>query len=176
MNLLIKSTLLLAGLLSGCGKRSAPAASEAVGSDTIPVKTAKFANLPYADHTYSSIGVAKGWFKEVGIDLQADTIKIDDAVPGLESGAYDVVSAPPGVLFCAFETAPGLCLFVFGDVFHGSAIMAQPDRGYKTYTDLRNAGRSHEEAIKSVIGQMKGKTLAYTRENAIKPLIDLARS
>jgi NitT/TauT family transport system substrate-binding protein len=173
-NLLIISAVLLAGFPGGCGKPGAPAASEADGSDAIPVKTAKFANLPYADHTYSSIGVAKGWFKEVGIDLQADTIKIEDAVPSLESGAYDAVSVPPGVLFSAYDTAQDLCTFVFGDLFQGFAIMAQPGRGYKTYTDLRSAGLSHVDAIRTVIGQMKGRTFAYPTENAIKPFIDLA--
>jgi hypothetical protein len=33
--------------------------------------TVRFANLPYADHTITSIGIEKGFFKEVGIDLRA---------------------------------------------------------------------------------------------------------
>src|ERR1700678_2669306 len=117
--------LSIAGFLVACRKHDSVAPSATDDLDHIPGVTIRFANLPYADHTYSSIGVANGWFKDVGINLQANTIKIEDAVPSLESGAYDVVSVPPGVLFSSYDTAPDLCSFVFGDLFQGFAIMAQ---------------------------------------------------
>ncbi len=139
----------------------------------IPTKVVKFANLPYGDHTYSCIGVAKGFFKDVGIDLQADTIKIEEVVPSLVGGTYDAVSVPPGILFSAYETSPNLCSFVFGDLFQGFALMAQPNEGFKTYADFTKQGMSHEEAIKAVVQQLKGKVFAYPTENAIKPFIDL---
>jgi ABC-type nitrate/sulfonate/bicarbonate transport system substrate-binding protein len=167
-------SLLIASLFVACSKHESVSSSATDDVGHVPVETVRFANLPYADHTYSSIGVAKGWFKDVGIDLQVNTIKIEDAVPSLESGAYDVVSLPPGVLFSSYDTAPDLCSFVFGDMFQGFAIMAQPGRGYKTYTEYRNAGMTHSDAIRAVVGQMKGKIFAYPTENAIKPFIDLA--
>jgi ABC-type nitrate/sulfonate/bicarbonate transport system substrate-binding protein len=174
---LIKFTMLvtlIASFLIACHKQEEVPSPATEDGNHIHVETIRFANLPYADHTYSSIGVAKKWFDDVGINLQVNTIKIEDAVPSLESGAYDVVSVPPGVLFSSYDTAPDLCSFVFGDLFQGFAIMAQPGHGYKTYTELRSAGMTHSAAIRAVVGQMRGKIFAYPTENAIKPFIDLA--
>lgn len=171
---LILISLLIFNLLVACSKQHKVTSPATDDFDHIPMQTVRFANLPYADHTYSSIGVQKGWFKDVGIDLQSDTIPIENAVASLSSGAYDVVSVPPGVLFSSYDTAPDLCSFVFGDLFQGFAIMAQPGHGYKTYTEFRASGMSHSGAIRAVVGQMRGKTFAYPTENAIKPFIDLA--
>lgn len=133
----------------------------------------KFANLPYADHTYSCIAVEKGWFKEAGLDVELSTIKIDDAVPSLVNGAYDVVSVPPGVLFAAYESTPDVCTFVFGDLFQGYALMAQPDSGLNDYAHFRRNGLDHDAAVSAVASQLKGRKFAYPTENAIKPFIEL---
>ena len=163
----------VAFLLVSCNRSKGPGASPATDPALGTLKVVRFANLPYADHTYSSIGVAKGWFKEVGIDLRPQTIKIEQVVPSLSDGSFDVASVPPGILFSSYDTAPNLCTFVFGDLFQGYAIMAQPDKGYKSYSQLRQAGMSHADAVRKVVQQMKGKTFAYPAESAIKPFIDI---
>ena len=165
---LCQAVATLAGFLTGCSSKP----QETVGGAE-PLRAVRFANLPYADHTYSSIGVAKGWFREVGIDLKAETIKVEEAVPSLTSGAFDVVSVPPGILFSAYDAAQNLCTFVFGDLFQGYALMAQPGQGYKTYAEFTAQGMGHADAVKAVVRQLKGKTFAYPTENAIKPFIDL---
>ena len=63
--------------------------------------------------------------------------------------------------------------FVFGDLFQAYAIMAQPDAGYKSYTDYVGEGMKPAEALKAAMQQLKGKVFTYPAEAAIKPFIQL---
>jgi ABC-type nitrate/sulfonate/bicarbonate transport system substrate-binding protein len=136
-----------------------------------PLRTVTFGVLPYADHTYVIIGLEKGWFKEVGIDLQPRVIKVDQIVPFLKNGTLDIVSTPPAILFASYENAPNLVHFVFGDLFQGYALMGP--KTATTYSELSAAGRPSATAVEEVMAQLKGKVFAYPPEAAIKPFIDL---
>lgn len=137
----------------------------------IPLETVRFGVLPYADHTYVVIGQQQGWFREVGIDLVPQVIKVDQIVPFLKNDSLDVVSTPPAILFASYENAPNLVHFVFGDLFQGYALMGP--KSAKTYADFRSTGLSSSEAIQQVMAQVKGQVFAFPPEAAIKPFIDL---
>jgi ABC-type nitrate/sulfonate/bicarbonate transport system substrate-binding protein len=137
-----------------------------------PLTMVKFGLLPYGDHSQAIIGIQKGWFKEVGIDLQYNLIKIEGVVPELNNKRYDVVSTPPGVILSSYDNAKDLCSFVFADVFQGFAIMAQPGK-FKSYDDFIKTGLSPDAAVKAAILQLKGKTFAYPAETSVKPFIDI---
>jgi len=137
------------------------------------ITTVKFGMLPYGDHTYAIIGVKKGWFRDVGIDLEFRPVKVEDTVPFLRNGSLDVGSCSPGVVIGAYETNPGVVMFVFGDIFQGYAIMAQPDKGYKSVAEFSKQGLSPRDALKSAANQLRGHVFAYPSEAAIKPFIDL---
>lgn len=138
-----------------------------------PPRTVKFGMLPYGDHTYAIIGAKQGWFKEVGIDLQYQAIKVEEIVPLLKNNTLDVISSPPGILVSSYDNAPNLCSFVFGDLFQGYAILAQPNSGYKSYTEFVAEGMSPADAMRAAAQQLKGKKFAYPTETAIKPFVDL---
>jgi hypothetical protein len=59
-------------------------------------------------------------------------------------------------------------------MFLGYAIMAQPDKGYKSVQELIAAGVSPQEAVKKAVEQMRGKRFGYPAEMAIKGFINLA--
>jgi ABC-type nitrate/sulfonate/bicarbonate transport system substrate-binding protein len=139
-----------------------------------PLKVIRFGMLPYGDHTYAIIGAKQDWFKDVGIDFQYQPIKIEEVVPFLKNGTLEVVSSPPAILIAAYDNAPNLCSFVFGDLFQGFSIMAQPNAGYKSYSEFVSEGLSPQQAIQAAAQQLRGKTFAYPTEAAIKPFIDLA--
>lgn len=136
--------------------------------------TVRFGMLPYGDHTYAIIGVKKGWFRDAGIELAYRAVKVEDTVPFLRNGSLDVGSCSPGVIIAAYQGGAPVLNFVFGDLFQGYAIMAQPDRGgYKSVQEFEQSGLSKPAAIKAAAGQLGGKTFAYPTEAAIKPFIDL---
>jgi len=129
--------------------------------------------LPYGDHTYAIIGEKKGWFREAGIQLDYRPVKVENTIPFLLNGSLDVGSCSPGVIMAAFPTSPGVVQFVFGDIFQGYAIMAQPNRGYKSVTEFVQSGMTVAQAIRAAAIQLRGKKFAYPTEAAIKPFIDL---
>lgn len=133
----------------------------------------RFGMLPYGDHTYAVIGVRKGWFQDVGINLEFRPVKVEDTVPFLRNGSLDVGSCSPGVVIAAYETNPGVVMFVFGDIFQGYAIMAQPDKGYTSVAEFAKRGLSPQDALRAASQQLRGKVFAYPSEAAIKPFIDL---
>ena len=99
-------------LCAGCGQSSEktetvtqqpPAASL---PDPAKLEKVRFGMEPYADHTYAIIGVKKGWFKDVGIDLDYRCVKTDDVVPFLESETLDVASCPPAFLYSSMRIRP----------------------------------------------------------------------
>lgn len=137
------------------------------------IKTVRFGMLPYGDHSYAIIGIKKGWFKEAGINLEYQVIKVDEAIAFLKNRSLDVASGSPGLCFAAYETNPGIGVFAFGSIFQGWGIMAQPTGNYKSYDEFVTAGMLPGEAIKAVISQLKGKVFAYPSEAAVKPFIDL---
>ena len=63
----------------------------------------RFGMLPYGDHTYAIIGLQKGWFKDVGIDLIYEPLKVEEIVPALKNKTMDVVSCPPGIIFSSYD-------------------------------------------------------------------------
>jgi ABC-type nitrate/sulfonate/bicarbonate transport system substrate-binding protein len=165
-------------LCSGCGQSSSDnkktADTDQSTDEWRHFEKVRFGMEPYGDHTYAIIGVKKGWFKEVGIDLEYRCVKTDDVVPFLESETLDVASCPPAFLYSSHENSPDLITFVLGDLFKGFGIMAQPAGHYKSYKEFLKEGKPPAEAVKAAVGQMRGKTFAYPAETAIKPFIELA--
>ena len=136
--------------------------------------TVRFGMLPYGDHTYAIIGAKQGWFNEVGIDLEYRPIKIEEAVPFLLNSSLDTASCPPGVIIAAYATNPGAVSYVFGDMFQGYAIMAQPGGGYKSVSEFMQGGLSRAAAVRATVRQMSGKVFAYPPEAGVKPFVDLS--
>lgn len=138
----------------------------------IPQVSLNFALQPYPDHTDAIVAMEKGWFEDVGIDLNTSVVDAEQVSSVLVAGTVDVASSGPALLMPSMKQQE-FQTFVFGNLFRGYAIMAQPDEGYKTFQDFISEGMSNEEAIKETIGQMKGKVFTYPAEAAIKPFIDL---
>lgn len=143
-----------------------------VGGVSIPQVVVNFGMEPYPPHTDAIIGLEKGWFKDVGIDLQWKNVQADQVAPLLISKSVDVASAAPALLIPSMKQAK-FDSFVFGDIFQAYAIMAQPDAGYKGYKDFVAEGMAPADALKAAMQQLKGKVFTYPAEAAIKPFIQL---
>ena len=168
-NKAIVLTILVAAVVAGWFALRPPKATQLQPNLT----EVRFGMLPYGDHTQAIIGIQKGWFEEVGLKLRHEVIKIENVVPFLKNQTLDVCSSPAGLLYPAYESAPGLGVFVFADIFQGYGIVAQPGLNCKSYEEFVKEGLSSEDAFKAAVAQMKGKVFAYPSETAIKPFIDI---
>ena len=140
----------LAASLLAAGPGAAQAADGEIGGVSIPQVTVNFGMEPYPPHTDAIIGIEKGWFKEVGIDLQWKNVQADQVAPLLISKSVDVASAAPALLIPSMKQAK-FDSFVFGDIFQAYAIMAQPNAGYKSYKDFVAEGLAPADALKAAM-------------------------
>ena len=165
------SVLLSLTMIIGLWKSTAaPAIPE------IPRVDVRFGHEPYGDHTQASIGIKKGWFNDVGINVVdgGKVISSENAVAVFGSGQVDVISASVPLFLGAVRQLPPFKGFFYGDMFQGYALMAQPDKGYKSVEEFMASGASREQAIKDAVQQMRGKRFGYPAEMAIKGFINLA--
>jgi len=170
------STFVLTGLVlvfvtgSENSRGAAPAVPE------IPRVNVSFGHEPYGDHTQAIIGVKKGWFDQVGISLVdgGKVISSESTIPVFASGQVDVMSGSVPLFLGATRQLPAFKYFFYADMFLGYALMAQPDKGYKSVEEFVAAGSSREQAIKQAVEQMRGKRFGYPAETAIKGFISLA--
>lgn len=178
--------LLLAGALAtsivggSAVQGPAQAARSRAVAPTIPHANVTFGHEPYLDHTQAIIALKKNWFSDVGITIQpkpyGKIISSDNAVPVLGAGTVDVESGSAPLFLPAKPHLPPFKCFVYGDLFQGYAIMAQPSGHYKSVDELVKTGMPRAAAIHEVIQQMKGKRFAFPPEAAIKGFINLALS
>lgn len=131
---------------------------------TIEAKVIKFCHLPFLDHTEAIIGINKGWFKEVGINIEPApnglAILAPQRAAAHTSGQCDVSSGATGAAISLHKQMPDLVMFVVGDIFQGDAILAHPDTKYKRYQDFVKEGLNPVEAVKQTMAQIKGKKWA----------------
>lgn len=155
--------LVLVGLIAAivpCGARAA----KAPDTPEIPKQVVRFAHAPFLDHTEGVIGIQKGWFNDVGIEIQPKpngmVIPSQQRPAALTAGTVDMVSASVAAMLAVLKTQPNILFFAAGDIFQGYAILGQQDGGYKTYTDFMKAGDKAEEALVKTIRQLRGKRWA----------------
>jgi len=139
-----------------------------------PIRTVRIGVLPYLDHTYAYIAKEKGWFEEVGLNVELVELEIDRVVPALLSKNVNVASVPPGILIGAWSNTRKLKTFVFGNLFAGYAIMAQPDADIASYSEYRQDGLAPADAARRAIQQMRGKSFAYPPDDALRPFISVS--
>lgn len=144
----------------------------------IPEKEVKLVQAPFNDHSYGSIGIEKGWFKESGISVTPEPngtiLVMDQVAPALLSGQVDVGSMASSIWLGAMDQTTDNKMFTYADVFIGHAILGNPKSGYKTFKEFTDEGMSFDEAIKASLEQIKGKSYAYPSETSQRPFQNYA--
>ena len=144
----------------------------------IPEKEVKLVQAPFNDHSYGSIGIEEGWFKESGLTVTPEPngtiLVMDQVAPALLSGQVDVGSMASSIWLGALDQTTDNKMFTYADVFIGHAILGNPKSGYKTFKDFTDEGMSVDEAITAALTQIKGKSYAYPSETSQRPFQNYA--
>lgn len=178
----------LSGALVACSGDAGSKAPAAAGPSTvtdnalleqygvgIPQEVVNIGMLPYADNMMLSIGMAKNWFEEVGIDVGPQkfaSISDEQQIPLTLNGDYDVVAAYGPNMVRNAEGAPSIKVFNFIDVTSGLAILAAPGSGKSSVSDLMGDGMNFEDAVTSVMNDMKGSRFATDDIGAHRSFLD----
>jgi hypothetical protein len=129
----------------------------------IPSATVNFGMRPYADNTFYVIAMKQGWFEDVGITIGPEELglKVTDSnvIALLLNGQLDMSSQYCPLLLPTYKTSDKLKCVAFTDNFLGTAILANPALGLKSFKDYIAKGMGFDEAIKSALAPVGGKTL-----------------
>jgi ABC-type nitrate/sulfonate/bicarbonate transport system substrate-binding protein len=170
-----KGVLLLAVLIVACGGAAKTVAAHSAGTvaaaaPTIPQVTIKFGNAEFIDHTDAILGVERGWFKDVGITLDpkpaGGLYTPSEHAAVLLSKRVDVQSSNYQILLPALGKTKELRCFAYGDFFIGFAMMGK--KQYKSFAEFRAKGQSTRQALRSAVAQMKGRTLTWSPDPAVR--------
>jgi hypothetical protein len=141
----------------------------------IPQAVVNIGMMPYADNMMLSIGMAKNWFEEVGIDVGPEkfsSVSDEQQIPLTLNGDYDVVAAYGPNMVRNTEGAPSIKIFNFIDVTSGLAILAAPGSGKSSVSDLMGDGVSFQDAVTRVMNDMKGSRFATDDLGAHRSFLD----
>jgi ABC-type nitrate/sulfonate/bicarbonate transport system substrate-binding protein len=164
----------IAAVLEACQSSSSTGSGT---SSQVPQVNVSYANLPYWDTCTAVIGVAQGWYQEVGITLspppQGSVIAADDAIAVYASGRDDVMQFPGAGFLPAIKTIPPFAMFAVTSIFFGYAVIAQPNAGYKSYQEFVQEGVPKDQAMREAVGQIKGKRYAYPVDANVRQFLAL---
>lgn len=129
----------------------------------IPSARVNFGMRPYADNTFYVIAMKQGWFEDVGIEIGPEELglKVTDTnvTALLLNGQLDMASQYCPLLLPTYKTSDKLKCVGFTDNFLGTAILANPNLGLKSFKDYIAEGMSFDEAIRAAVAPLEGKTL-----------------
>lgn len=155
----------------GAGEESgSTAATELPAEHRIPQASVKFGNAEFIDHTDAILGVEQGWFEDVGITLDPKPAGAlytpADHASVLLSNRVDVQSSNYQILLPALNRTDELRMFAYGDFFIGFALMG--DETYKSFSEFKEEGMEDQEALRAAANQLKGKTLTWSADPAVR--------
>ena len=129
----------------------------------IPSATVNFGMRPYADNTFYVIAMKQGWFEDVGIKIGPEELglKVTDTnvIALLLNGQLDMSSQYCPLLLPTYKSSDKLKCVAFTDNFLGTAILARPELGLKSFKDYIAEGKDFDEAIKAALAPLEGETL-----------------
>lgn len=133
---------------------------------------------PFQDTYLPIIGQEKGWFKEVGLDVELRSLAWNATMPALISGDVDiVVNNTTGVVSVANAEPEVVYAYGWNPFTEGSALMIRPDGAIPTIDDLAASTGDRAEARTKVLTSLAGKTIVTTLSTDMgKQIIDALKS
>jgi ABC-type nitrate/sulfonate/bicarbonate transport system substrate-binding protein len=157
----LAAALALAAAPAGAASTYTPATPEP-GTE-IPEVSVTFGMRPYADNTFYVIGIEKGWFEDVGITIEPEPYGLKTSenqwVSILLNRQVDINTATCSTLLPSYRTTDQLKCAGFAVTFFGAVMLADPKLGLKSVRDYVNEGKSFDEALKSALSPLVGKTV-----------------
>lgn len=156
------------GITSGCG------GSDKASSGT---KTQKVTMglTPTQDFVSMIVGVKKGWYKDVGIDLVNKQVEFGNVSTILASGAVDITNGCDTSIVSQHDNFPEERMVLPMYFFEGSALMARPNSGLKPIAYfLKKNGGDRPQALHDAAAQLKGKTIVTTKSTDMETAAILA--
>lgn len=142
----------------------------------IPEVNIRFGMSAFADHNIYSIGIQNGWFDEVGITLGPGQFGVrslsPQVIPRLVSGEVDIHTWYGPLQIEIMARVPHVKLFTFSDTYVGTYMLAAPNSGIRSVSQLVKEGVPFDTAITQVMAEMKGKRVGIDNTGSHRIFLD----
>lgn len=128
--------------------------------DSVPKATVTFGMRPYADNTFFQIAIEKGWFSDVGIELdppEGISTTEDQWTNLLLQGSTDINSSTCAILLTTYSSSDQLKCIQHAVTFFGAVMFANPDLGLKSLQEYIDEGQDFETALRSSLEPLVGQ-------------------
>lgn len=145
------------------------------GSD-IPKSNINIGLAPFGDHVVLAVGMAKGWFDELGITVKPKNfsiIQFDQVVPLITNNDYQITSQYGPTNINDMANAPDVRMFGFVDIYSGVYVLAPPGSHHKQLSKLLSGGASFKDAIKEAADQLRGAKVSIDKAGTRRPFFNL---
>lgn len=155
-----------------------PSTDLAEAGDTIPEVSVEAGFSPYADELLAVAGIDEGYFSDVGISISPEPngaqVDLIAALTPLLNKQIEVGSGYPPAAVAQMDSVTNVVAFAISDVFYGYRILA-PEGKYKTLQDEMENGKDYDEAVKSVVEQLRDQPVIL-REGVVPTFYELILS
>jgi NitT/TauT family transport system substrate-binding protein len=132
---------------------------------------------PFQDTLLPTLGAAKNWFVEAGLDVTFKTLAWNAMMPAVASQAVDVAAYNTTGVVAVYNKQPDLVFWYPWDIFtQGAALMGRPNIGLKTVKEFEQNGLGHLAAVKAVIAQLRSKSVVTTMGSDMGKAVVIATS
>jgi ABC-type nitrate/sulfonate/bicarbonate transport system substrate-binding protein len=173
-----KSSSATTGSTSAAASASVAPPLTVTAGTAIPAATVRFGMQPFADNTIYTIGIRKGFFKDVGITVTpqplGEVTQPEDVVPRLLNNQTDINSAYAPGLIQTMTRTPGLRMIAFADTSLSQNILAAPSTHAKGVDDFMKQGQSFAQAMRSTMAQLKGKRVTLDQTGQLRAYYNVA--
>lgn len=142
----------------------------------IPKVDIRFGMSAFADHNIHSISIINGWFDDVGITLGPGKFGLrslsPQVIPRLLADEVDIHTWYGPLQIEIMDRVPHVKLFTFSDTYVGTYMLASPQSGAKTVSQLVDEGVPFDAAIKQAMAQLKGKRVAIDNTGSHRIFLD----
>lgn len=151
---------------AGCGSSSSDSGStgSTKADPGIPNVNVRFGMQPFGDHTIFVTGMTKGWFNDVGINIEPQPLGRDvppgKAAQELVTGQLDMVSEYTPLAVQEMGQLPDIKIVGWNDINFGTFVFAKPDLHLETLEERIEGGETMEEAMLKIGDEMRGKSYA----------------
>jgi NitT/TauT family transport system substrate-binding protein len=181
ITLVLALVMILSGSLVGCSSapkdttsENSPTATQAENTGTPEPTKIRIGISAYQDTLLPIIGQEKGWYKEAGLEVEFVDLAWNAIMPAIASNSIDVaVYNTTGVVEVNGTMEDTVYLYPWNIFTNGNAIIGREGKA-KSVQDFEKEGKSHEEAVKAAIGQLKGAKVITTSNTDMGKAVDQA--
>jgi len=172
---LLLAFVVLSVSLAACSGNKNDGKESAAPSGGKELKQVSLGLMPYYDYAPWALADEQGFFEEEGIKLKSTMFPVEGNVaPALVNGSIDIggFSDTPSITLAS--QFGDLRMISFLNIFKGYAIIADKDKGFKTYEELLKETNDPKQAAVEAGKQLKGKSIVTTSGAAFYMVLEQA--